>query len=144
MVATATASRMSISTVCLSGTLEDKIRAAAAAGFTGIELLEYDLVMSAWSPSRVAEEAADLGLSIDVYQPFHVEPMRPERFDGFLRRAERKFDLLDALGARVLVCCSTSTADGIDDETVATEQLSRLAERADARGVRLAFEAVPW
>ena len=27
---------VSISTVCLSGTLEDKLRAAAAAGFSGI------------------------------------------------------------------------------------------------------------
>lgn len=144
MVATATASRMSISTVCLSGTLEDKIRAAAAAGFTGVELLEYDLVMSAWSPGRVAEEAAGLGMSIDVYQPFHIEPVARERLEGFLRRADRKFDLLDELGARVLVCCSTASADGIDDEEIALEQLSRLAERAHARGVRLAFEAVPW
>ena len=144
MVAAATASRMSISTVCLSGALEDKLRAAAAAGFTGIELLEYDLVMSSWSPGRVAQEAADLGLSIDVYQPFHVEPIPAERFDGFLRRAERKFDLLDELGVHVLVCCSTASAAGIDDDTVAAEQLRRLAERAESRGVRLAFEAVPW
>src|SRR6187402_964545 len=51
-----------ISTVCLSGTLEDKLRAAAAAGFAGVEMLEYDLVMAPWSPRRVADEAADLGL----------------------------------------------------------------------------------
>ncbi|WP_127793465.1 TIM barrel protein [Agromyces sp. LHK192] len=138
------ASGMSISTVCLSGTLEDKVRAAAAAGFSGVELLEYDLVMSAWSPGRLAQEAADLGLSIDVYQPFHVEPVPPERLAGFLRRAERKFDVLDDLGARVLVCCSSRSDDGVDDDDLAAGQLHALAERAGARGIRLAFEAVPW
>ena len=77
MVATATASRMSISTVCLSGTLEDKIRAAAAAGFTGVELLEYDLVMSAWSPGRVAEEAAASGCRSTSTSPSTSSRCRP-------------------------------------------------------------------
>ena len=85
---------LAISTVCLSGTLEDKLRAAAAAGFTGVEMLEYDLVMSPWSPRRVADEAAGLGLSIEVYQPFHVETVPPDLFGASLRHAERKFDLL--------------------------------------------------
>jgi sugar phosphate isomerase/epimerase/4-hydroxyphenylpyruvate dioxygenase-like putative hemolysin len=135
---------VSISTVCLSGTLEDKLRAAAAAGFAGVELLEYDLVMSPWSPRRLAEEARNLGLSVDVYQPFHVETVPPDLFSAGLRRAERKFDLLAELGARVLVCCSTRTAMGLDDDGLAAEQLSELAARAEQRGVRLAYEAVPW
>ena len=82
--------RLAISTVCLSGTLEDKLRAAAAAGFTGVEMLEYDLVMSPWSPRRVADEAPGLGLSIEVYQPFHVETVaaRPVRGEPASRRAE--------------------------------------------------------
>lgn len=138
------AQNVSISTVCLSGTLEDKLRAAAAAGFAGVELLEYDLVMSPWSPGRLAEEAADLGLSVEVYQPFHVETVPPERFAAGLRHAERKFDLLAKLGARVLVCCSSRTARGLDDDDLTAEQLSSLADRAEQRGLRLAYEAVPW
>lgn len=138
------AQNVSISTVCLSGTLEDKLRAAAAAGFAGVELLEYDLVMSPWSPGRLAEEAADLGLSVEVYQPFHVETVPPERFAAGLRHAERKFDLLAELGARVLVCCSSRTARGLDDDDLTAEQLSSLADRAEQRGLRLAYEAVPW
>ncbi|WP_159599358.1 TIM barrel protein [Agromyces humi] len=133
-----------ISTVCLSGTLEDKLRAAAAAGFAGVEMLEYDLVMSPWSPARMAEEAASLGLSVDVYQPFHVETVPPDLFVAGLRHAERKFDLLSELGARVLVCCSSRTASGLDDDDLTAEQLNLLADRAEQRGLRLAYEAVPW
>jgi len=131
------AARLAISTVCLSGTLEDKLRAAAAAGFAGVELLEYDLVMSPWSPRQVAEKAAGLGLSVEVYQPFHVETVSPELFGASLRRAERKFDLLEELGANVLVCCSSRTAAGLDDGDLTAEQLHALAGRAERRGLRL-------
>jgi 4-hydroxyphenylpyruvate dioxygenase len=42
--------RRSIATVCLSGTLEDKLEAAAQAGFDEVELFEPDLIASALSP----------------------------------------------------------------------------------------------
>ncbi|MGK4218638.1 hypothetical protein [Kocuria marina] len=61
--------RTSIATVCLSGTLEEKMRAAASAGFDGIEVFEPDLVVSPSSPEQLRELAAELGLSLDMYQP---------------------------------------------------------------------------
>jgi sugar phosphate isomerase/epimerase/4-hydroxyphenylpyruvate dioxygenase-like putative hemolysin len=136
--------RLALSTVCLSGTLEDKLRATAAAGFAAVEILEYDLVMSPWSPRRLADEAAGLGLSVEVYQPFHVEAVPPDMFGSIMRRAERKFDLLSELGAGILVCCSSRTAGGLDDDDLAAEQLHAIAGRAQQRGLRLAYEAVPW
>lgn len=138
------APRLALSTVCLSGTLDDKLRAAAAAGFTAVELLEFDLVMSSWSPRRLVDEAAGLGLGIEVYQPLHVETVPPDEFRASLRRAERKLDLVAELGARVLVCCSSMTTAGLDDDDLAAEQLHTLADRAAQRGLRLAYEAVPW
>jgi sugar phosphate isomerase/epimerase/4-hydroxyphenylpyruvate dioxygenase-like putative hemolysin len=130
--------------VCLSGTLEDKLRAAATAGFHGVEILENDLVMSPWSPRQVRYEAAALGLSVDVYQPFHVEAIPPGMFEASLRRAERKFQVLVELGAGVMLACSSSSPEGVDDDDVATEQLHALADRAERRGLRIAYEAVPW
>lgn len=44
--------RTSIATVCLSGTLEEKLQAAATAGFDGVEIFEQDLIVSPNSPSR--------------------------------------------------------------------------------------------
>ena len=69
--------RLALSTACLSGTLEDKLSAAAAAGFSTIELLANDLVMAAWTPREVRAEAARLGMSIEAYQPLHVEAVPP-------------------------------------------------------------------
>ena len=62
--------RRSIATVCLSGTLEDKLAAAAAAGFDEVELFEPDLIASPLTPAQVRERVADLGLRIGLYQPF--------------------------------------------------------------------------
>ena len=54
--------RRSIATVCLSGTLEEKLEAAAHAGFDEVELFEPDLIASALSPSRSATRGRALGL----------------------------------------------------------------------------------
>src|SRR4029450_14058345 len=59
-----------VATVCLSGTLEDKLVAAAAAGFDGVEIFEPDFVASPWSAGEARSRGADLGLSSDLYQPF--------------------------------------------------------------------------
>ena len=72
--------RTALATVCISGTLEDKLDAAAAAGFDGIEIFEPDLVVSALSPTEIRARCAELGLSIDLYQPFRdLDSTDPER-----------------------------------------------------------------
>jgi sugar phosphate isomerase/epimerase/4-hydroxyphenylpyruvate dioxygenase-like putative hemolysin len=137
--------RLTIATACLSGTLEDKLAAVAAAGFDGVEIFESDLIASAWSPARIRQECARRGLSIDVYQPFRdFEAVAPDTLRSHLRRAERKFDVLEQLGAPVLLVCSSSAADSVDDDDLAAEQLAELADRAARRGLRIAYEAQAW
>ncbi|MFD9737687.1 TIM barrel protein [Umezawaea sp. NPDC059074] len=137
--------RRGIATVCLSGTLEDKLAAAAAAGFDGVELFENDLLASPWSPARVRRECADLGLSIDLYQPFRdFEAVPPDVLARNLRRAERKFDVMEELGADTVLVCSSVSPDAVDDDALAAEQLHALATRAAERGIRVAYEALAW
>ncbi|HYQ68260.1 TIM barrel protein [Actinophytocola sp.] len=137
--------RLTIATVCLSGTLEDKLAAAASAGFDGVELAQDDLVASPLAPEHVRQRCADLGLTIDLYQPFHdFESVPPDVFRANLRRAERKFDLMARLDVRTLLVCSTMSADAFDDDELAAEQLHTLAEHAGARGLRIAYEALAW
>ena len=61
--------RTAMATVCISGTLEDKLDAAAAAGFDGVEIFEPDLVASSWSPGQVRRRCAGRGLSVGLYPP---------------------------------------------------------------------------
>jgi 4-hydroxyphenylpyruvate dioxygenase len=71
--------RTSIATVCLSGTLDQKLVAAHDAGFDGVEIFEPDLVASPQSPEAIRARAERLGLSLDLYQPFrNFEGVGPE------------------------------------------------------------------
>ena len=137
--------RTSIATVCLSGTLSDKLHAAAEAGFGGVEIFEPDLVASPASPEEIAALAARLGLSLDLYQPFRdAEGVTEEEFAGVLRRARSKFRLMQRLGIDTMLVCSNVGTATIDDDEVSAGQLRRLGEEAAAHGVRLAFEALAW
>ena len=136
---------LGIATVCLSGTLEDKLAAAAAAGFAGVEIFENDLVAAASTPEEVRARCADLGLSIDLYQPFRdFEAVPPAELAHNLRRAERKFDLMRRLGADTVLVCSSVSAQAIADDDLAAEQLHVLAGRAADHGIRVAYEALAW
>jgi 4-hydroxyphenylpyruvate dioxygenase len=137
--------RLDIATVCLSGTLEDKLAAAAAAGFHGVEIFENDLVVSPWSPRRIRRQCADLGLRIDLYQPFRdFEGVPPEQLRANLRRAGQKFDVMEQLGVDTMLVCSTVSQDAVDDDDLAAEHLNLLATRAADRGLRIAYEALAW
>ncbi|MGW7350010.1 bifunctional sugar phosphate isomerase/epimerase/4-hydroxyphenylpyruvate dioxygenase family protein [Streptomyces sp. NPDC054784] len=137
--------RKSIATVSLSGSLSEKLDAVAAAGFDGVEIFENDLLASPLSPRDVRARAADLGLGIDLYQPFRdIEALPEEAFVRGLRRAEQKFAVMAELGADLLLVCSNVSPAALDDDALAAEQLRRLAERAAEHGVRIAYEALAW
>ncbi len=53
-----------------SGTLRQKLEAIAAARFDGIELFQPDFISFTGSARELRRQAADLGLGIDLYQPF--------------------------------------------------------------------------
>lgn len=137
--------RRAIATVSVSGTLEDKLAAVARAHFDGVEIFENDLIASTSSPAQLRSRAADLGLRIDLYQPFRdFEAVPPELFAANLRRAEHKFDVMAQLGVATMLVCSNASPSAVDDDALAAEQLHQLAELAHDRGLRIAYEALAW
>ncbi len=137
--------RKCIATVSISGTLEDKLEAIAAARFDAVEIFENDLIHHRGSPAEVKARAADLGLAIDLYQPFRdFEGVSDARLARNLDRAERKFDLMQALGAPMLLVCSNVQPDALPDPERAAAQLHALAERAARRNLRIGYEALAW
>lgn len=137
--------RTGIATVCLSGTLREKMRACAAAGFHGIEIFEQDLVTSPLSPEDVRKMAADLGLSLDLYQPFRdFDSVPADLLAANLRRADAKFRLMSRLGMDTILVCSNVATASIDDDGLRAEQLAALAALAQDHGVKVAYEALAW
>ncbi|WP_285318995.1 sugar phosphate isomerase/epimerase and 4-hydroxyphenylpyruvate domain-containing protein [Pseudarthrobacter sp. lyk4-40-TYG-27] len=137
--------RTGIATVCLSGTLKEKMQACAIAGFDGIEIFEQDLVTSPLSPEDVRKMAADLGLGLDLYQPFRdFDGVTPDLLKANLRRAEAKFKLMSRLGMDTILVCSNVATATIDDDGLRAEQLAELAQLAGDHGVKVAYEALAW
>ena len=137
--------RTGIATVCLAGTLREKMQACAVAGFDGIEIFEQDLVTSPLSPEDVRKLAADLGLNLDLYQPFRDFDSVPEDLlAANLRRADAKFRLMSRLGMDTMLLCSNVGTATIDDDELRAAQLSRLADLAGDHGVKVAYEALAW
>ena len=135
----------SIATVSLSGTLPEKLEAAAAIGFDGVEIFENDLLTFDGSPEEVRAIAGNLGLAITIFQPFRdfeamPEPRRAQNLD----RAERKFDVMQALGTDLVLVCSNTHAATLDDDSRAMADLAAMAERAQRRGLRVGYEALAW
>ncbi|HYT98468.1 MAG TPA: sugar phosphate isomerase/epimerase family protein, partial [Casimicrobiaceae bacterium] len=137
--------RKSIATVSMSGTLREKLEAIAAARFDGYELFENDLLYFNGSPREVGALSADLGLACELYQPFRDFEGAPDPvFRRNLERAERKFDVMAELGARLMLVCSNTSPNVIADEERTTAQLYELAERAATRHFRIGYEALAW
>src|SRR6476646_2113151 len=135
----------SIATVSLSGSLDEKLRAIAAAGFDAVEIFENDLLSFNGSPRDVGQLCRDLGLAICAFQPFRdfegiPEPQRARNFT----RAERKFDLMQELQTDLLLVCSNVSPASLGGIDRAAGDFRALGELAAPRGLRIGFEALAW
>jgi len=129
----------------MSGTFREKLTAIAAARFDGIELFEPDFTHHRGSAADVRAMTSDLGLSIELFQPFRdFEGMPEPSFRRSLDRAERKFDLMQQLGTSLVLVCSNTSPLALPEPERAAAQLRELAERAARRNLRVGFEALSW
>ncbi len=137
--------RWSIATVCLGGSLESKLNAAAKAGFRAVELFENDLTFFRGKARDARQIASDLGLEIVALQPLRdfeamPAPMRARNFD----RGRRKLELAQELGARLLCICSNVSPETIGDPARAADDLGEFADLARQYGMRIGYEALAW
>lgn len=134
-----------IATVSISGTLEEKIEAIAAAGFDGIEIFEQDFIADTRSPRAVGDRIRAADLEVMLFQPFRdfeglPQPFRAKAFD----RMERKFDVMQELGCDLVLVCSTVHPQSLGGIDRAAADFAELGERAAARGLRVGYEALAW
>ena len=135
----------SIATVSLSGALDEKLRAIAAAGFDAVEIFENDLLSFSGSPRDVGQMCRDLGLAVCAFQPFRdfegmPEPQRERNF----ARAERKFDVMQELQTDLMLICSNISPASLGGIDRAAADFNELGERAAVRGLRVGYEALAW
>jgi 4-hydroxyphenylpyruvate dioxygenase len=137
--------KRAIATVSLSGALDDKLKAIAAAGFEAVEIFENDFLSFDAGPREVARMCRDLGLEICAFQPLRdfegmPEPQRSRNF----RRVEKKFELMAELGTDLLLICSNVSPASLGGIDRAADDFRALGELAAKHKMRVGFEALAW
>lgn len=137
--------KKSIASVCLSGTLVNKLKAASNAKFDGVEIFENDLLFSNLAPRDVRKICADLNLTIDLYQPFRdFEGVDEAQLQKNILRLEQKFEVMEELGCPMILVCSNATPHAINDLSRSAAQMFIAADLAAKRGFKIGFEALSW
>ena len=132
----------SIATVCLSGTLPDKLEAAALAGFQGVEIFENDLLTYDGSPGESAASPTS------AWPSPSTSPSATSR----RCRSPSAAATSTAPSANSTPCrrwaptssWSAATPSLPHPEPERAADLREMAERAAARGLRVGFEALAW
>ncbi|WP_426712887.1 sugar phosphate isomerase/epimerase family protein [Cronobacter muytjensii] len=135
----------SIATVCVAGTLPEKLRAIAQAGFDGVEIFEPDFTAWGESPARLAALCQELGLTIFLFQPLrNIEGAPAQHWPQTRDRACRTFEAMREMGCRDLLLCSNLAAQSSADPARQVEDLARVAALAAEFDARVGYEALAW
>lgn len=134
---------LSISTASIPGILGDKLIEIASAGFSGVELHEPDFTGFHTTSVELQKLVTDLNLKILLLKSFHdLEGWTGKRKTLAFDQLEHKFDLMEELGITMLSIEASGAVP--DDDCNIVHDLAEAAERANKRGIRLAYMAVPW
>ncbi len=135
----------SIATVSISGTLDRKLAAIADAGYGGVEIFESDLLGFDGTAADVGRMIVDFGLVCTCYQPFRdFEGLAGDLRARAFARAEAKFDVMQSIGAELMLVCSSVHREASGDFDRLVDDFRLLGERAGRRGLRVGYEALAW
>lgn len=134
-----------VATVTLGGPLRDRLKAAAGAGFRGVELFDSDLGDGRRSPAEIQAMVDDAGLEpVDYFPLRDVEGLPPDRRAAALDRAAHGLDFAAVLGAPMVMGCSNVHPDSSPEPERILADLRAIGDLAAARGLRFAYEALAW
>ena len=135
----------SMDTITLAGSLESKLDAAAAAGFSQITLWAKDLVGHPDGYDAALNEVSLSGLRVNA-----IQVMRDyEGLEGPLHRykietVKTMLRLCEAVDAERLLICSSTSAHASGDVDHIAADLRKVAMLATPHGIRVGYEALSW
>ncbi|MGH8642349.1 MAG: sugar phosphate isomerase/epimerase family protein [Burkholderiales bacterium] len=132
-------------TITFAGSLEAKLKAVRAAGFTQIMLSAGDIV-----GHPEGERAAIAAVRASGLRVTGLQVLRDfEGLSGHLHAykvdvARAMLEMCHALGAQVLLACSSTSRHATGDPGQLARDLSKLALLAVPLQIRIAYEALSW
>ena len=134
-----------LDTISLAGPLPAKLKAVREAGFTQIMLAARDLVGHPEGVDAAVQAVRDSGLRVTGFQVLRdFEGLSGQLREYKIDIAKSMLELCAAVGARVLLVCSSTSTHATDDLDDIARDLRRLAMLAVPHGIKVAFEALSW
>ena len=132
-------------TITLAGPLQAKLRAIREAGFTQVMLNANDIAGHPAGADAAIETVHKSGLRVTGFQVLRDF----EGLSGHLHAykvdiAKAMLEMCHALGSRVLLVCSSTSAHASGDFDSLKKDLRKLAMLAVPYGIRIAYEALSW
>jgi sugar phosphate isomerase/epimerase len=132
-------------TITLAGPLEAKLAAMRAAGFTQVMLNANDLAGHPGGPDAAIEAVRKSGLRVTGFQVLRdFEGLSGHLHAYKIDIAKAMLDMCHALGSRVLLVCSSTSAHATADPGALKKDLQKLAMLAVPYSIRIAYEALSW
>lgn len=132
-------------TITLAGPLEAKLRAVREAGFSQIMLAARDIVGHPEGLTAAVSCVRASGLRVTGFQVLRDFEGLSGHLHGYkVDMAQQMIEMAQALGARVLLACSSTSSHASDDPAHIARDLRKLAMLALPSGIRVAYEALSW
>jgi sugar phosphate isomerase/epimerase len=132
-------------TISLAGPLPAKLRAIREAGFSQVMLSARDLVGHAEGVEAAIAAVRESGLRVTGFQVLRdFEGLSGQMHDYKVDIAKSMLELASAVGAKVLLVCSSTSVHASGDRDLVARDLRKLAMLAIPHGIRIAYEALSW
>lgn len=132
-------------TITLAGTLEAKLAAMRAAGFSQVMLSARDVVSHPGGVGGAAQAVKASGLRPTGFQVLRdFEGLSGHLHDYKVAIAQSMLQMCAEMGSSVLLACSSTSPHASDDRDAMARDLRKLAMLALPLGIRVAYEALSW
>jgi len=132
-------------TISLAGALPAKLAAVRNAGFAQIMLSARDVVGHADGLDDAVQAVRESGLRVTGFQVLRdFEGLSGHLHEYKLDVAKSMLEMCHALGADVLLACSSTSTHATADPDALARDLRKLAMLALPLGIRVAYEGLSW
>ena len=132
-------------TITLAGSLEAKLAAMKAAGFGQVMLMARDLVSHPQGVEGAAQAVKASGLRPTGFQVLRDFEGLSGHLHGYkVDIAKSMLEMCAAVGAKVLLVCSSTSRHASEDLDALARDLRKLAMLALPLGIEIAYEGLSW
>ncbi len=132
-------------TITLAGPLEAKLRAINEAGFSQVMLKANDIVGHADGIDAAVSAVKRSGLRVTGFQVLRdFEGLSGHLHQYKVDMAKAMLEMAHALGAPLLLACSSTSQHATQDLDVIARDLRKLAMLALPMGIKVAYEGLSW